>query len=41
MVVRGFEPHADEMKAEIVEGCGHFIPEERPDLVVRHARELF
>ena len=39
--MRGFEPHADQMKAEIVEGCGHFIPEERPDLVVRHARELF
>jgi pimeloyl-ACP methyl ester carboxylesterase len=41
VVTRGFEPHADDMTAEIVEGCGHFIPEERPDLVVRHARELF
>jgi pimeloyl-ACP methyl ester carboxylesterase len=41
VVVRGFEPHADDMTVEIVEDCGHFIPEERPDLVVRHARELF
>jgi pimeloyl-ACP methyl ester carboxylesterase len=40
-VVRGFEPHAEDMKLDLVEGCGHFIPEERPDLVVRHARELF
>jgi pimeloyl-ACP methyl ester carboxylesterase len=24
-----------------VDGCGHFVPEERPDVVVRHARDLF
>jgi pimeloyl-ACP methyl ester carboxylesterase len=41
VTVQGFEPHADEMAVEIVEGCGHFVPEERPDVVVRHARELF
>jgi pimeloyl-ACP methyl ester carboxylesterase len=40
-VVTGFEPHADEMKLEIIDGCRHFVPEERPDLVARHARELF
>jgi pimeloyl-ACP methyl ester carboxylesterase len=40
-VVQGFEPHADDMSLELVDGCGHFLPEERPDLVVRHARELF
>ncbi|HEV2873840.1 MAG TPA: alpha/beta hydrolase [Thermoleophilaceae bacterium] len=40
-VVTGFEPHADDMALEIVDGCGHFVPEERPDLVVRHARALF
>jgi pimeloyl-ACP methyl ester carboxylesterase len=28
------------MKLELVDGCGHFVPEERPDVVVRHAREL-
>ncbi|MGH2716488.1 MAG: alpha/beta fold hydrolase [Thermoleophilaceae bacterium] len=41
VLVRGFEPHADDMTAELVDGCGHFLPEERPDLVARHARELF
>jgi pimeloyl-ACP methyl ester carboxylesterase len=41
VVVHGFEPHADDMALELVDGCGHFLPEERPDLVVRHARELF
>jgi pimeloyl-ACP methyl ester carboxylesterase len=41
VVVRGYEPHADDMDVELVEGCGHFIPEERPDLLVRRARELF
>jgi pimeloyl-ACP methyl ester carboxylesterase len=38
---RGFERHADDMKLELVNGCGHFVPEERPDVVVRHARDLF
>jgi len=41
VTLRGFEPHADDMQLELVDGCGHFVPEERPDLVVRHARELF
>jgi pimeloyl-ACP methyl ester carboxylesterase len=41
VVVTGFEPHADDMRLELVDGCGHFVPEERPDLVVRRARELF
>jgi len=41
VVVQGFEPHADDMAVELVDGCGHFLPEERPDLVVRYARELF
>jgi pimeloyl-ACP methyl ester carboxylesterase len=40
-VVSGFEPHADDMQLDLLEGCGHFVPEERPDVVVRHARELF
>jgi pimeloyl-ACP methyl ester carboxylesterase len=29
------------MALELVDGCGHLLLEERPDLVVRHARELF
>lgn len=40
VLVRGFEPHADDMTVELVD-AGHFLPEERPDLVTRHARELF
>ena len=26
----GFERHGDDARAEILEGCGHFVPEERP-----------
>jgi pimeloyl-ACP methyl ester carboxylesterase len=40
VVVQGFEPHADDMTLDLVD-AGHFLPEERPELVVRHARELF
>lgn len=40
-VLAGYEPYADEMSVEEVPGCGHFIAEERPDLVVERARELF
>jgi pimeloyl-ACP methyl ester carboxylesterase len=41
VTLQGFEPHADDMSLELVDGCGHFVPEERPDVVLRHARELF
>jgi pimeloyl-ACP methyl ester carboxylesterase len=37
----GFQVHADEMAIEVVERCGHFIAEERPDLVLERAGELF
>lgn len=40
-ILAGFEPYADDMSVEEVEGCGHFIAEERPDLVIARARELF
>lgn len=33
-LLRGYEAHADDMRVELVEGCGHFIAEERPDVVV-------
>jgi pimeloyl-ACP methyl ester carboxylesterase len=36
--LRGYEPHADAMEVEIVPGCGHFIVDERPDLVADRAR---
>lgn len=32
---------ADDLRIEVVAGCGHFVHEERPDLVVRTALELF
>jgi pimeloyl-ACP methyl ester carboxylesterase len=38
-LIRGFEPHADDMTAEIVEGAGHFLPEERPELVATYLSE--
>ena len=40
-LITGWEPHADEMSAELVPGCGHFIADERPDLVADEARALF
>jgi pimeloyl-ACP methyl ester carboxylesterase len=39
VVVQGFEPHADDMALELVDG-GHFLPEERPGLVAQRAAEL-
>jgi pimeloyl-ACP methyl ester carboxylesterase len=39
-VVQGFEPHADDMRLQMVD-AGHFLPEELPELVARGARELF
>ena len=38
--LRGFEPHADDMQLELVEGCGHYIVDERPKLVLERAREF-
>jgi pimeloyl-ACP methyl ester carboxylesterase len=35
------EPYAPSMRIEWVEDTGHFLPEERPELVVQRARELF
>jgi hypothetical protein len=29
------------MRIEIVEGCGHFIVDEMPDLVIERARDFF
>jgi pimeloyl-ACP methyl ester carboxylesterase len=39
--LRGFEPHADDMRLELITGVGHFTPEEAPDLVVDRAIEHF
>ncbi len=40
-MLRGFEDHADEMELELVPGVGHFIVDERPELVVERALEFF
>jgi pimeloyl-ACP methyl ester carboxylesterase len=40
-ILKGYERHADDMQVEKVEGCGHFIADEMPDLVAARAREFF
>jgi pimeloyl-ACP methyl ester carboxylesterase len=40
-LVAGYEEHADDMTVEVIGDCSHFIVDERPDLVLDRARELF
>lgn len=40
-VVAGFERHARDMRAEFVPDAGHFLAEERPDVVVDRALAFF
>jgi len=40
-VLVGSERQADDMRLELVPGCGHFIADERPELVAERAREFF
>jgi pimeloyl-ACP methyl ester carboxylesterase len=40
-VLAGWEDHANEMSAELIPGCGHFIADERPQRVADEARALF
>jgi len=37
----GYEGHADDMRVELVPGCGHFIADECPALVAERAIEFF
>ncbi len=37
----GYERHAGDMEVELVGDSGHFIADERPELVGARARELF
>ena len=39
--LRGHERNAPRLEVERVVGAGHFLPEERPELVAARARELF
>jgi pimeloyl-ACP methyl ester carboxylesterase len=38
--VGGYEPYADDLRVELLEGEGHFIPEENPDLFNAKALEF-
>ncbi len=40
-MLAGYQDHADDMQVELVEDCGHFIADERPELVAERAREFF
>ena len=40
-MLAGYQRHADEMRVELVSDCGHFIADERPELVAARAREFF
>ena len=39
-MLAGYERHSDDMRVELVPGCGHFIADERPDLVAARAQEF-
>jgi pimeloyl-ACP methyl ester carboxylesterase len=41
LLAGGWEPNADDMRVEWVEDSGHFIQEEKPELVAERALELF
>lgn len=40
-MLEGTEPYADDLKVELVDGAGHFIADERPDLVLERALTFF
>lgn len=40
-ILRGIEDHADQLEVELVRDSGHFIAEEKPELVAARARTLF
>lgn len=40
-LIEGYERHSRDMRAEYVPGAGHFLPEERPDVVLARALAFF
>jgi pimeloyl-ACP methyl ester carboxylesterase len=40
-VLEELEAHGDDLTLEVVRGCSHWMPEERPDLIATRARALF
>jgi pimeloyl-ACP methyl ester carboxylesterase len=39
-LARGLDRHGDDARTELLDGCGHFVPEERPDAVADAVRAL-
>jgi pimeloyl-ACP methyl ester carboxylesterase len=39
-LLEGHEAHADELRVELVHDSGHFVVDEKPELVIERAREL-
>jgi pimeloyl-ACP methyl ester carboxylesterase len=39
-LLAGYQPHADDMEVELVSDSGHFIVNEKPELVVSRIREF-
>lgn len=37
----GYEEHADDLELEFVDGAAHFVADDRPDVVLKRALELF
>jgi len=35
------EAHGDDLTLNVITGCSHWMPEERPDLIAEQARALF
>jgi pimeloyl-ACP methyl ester carboxylesterase len=40
-MLQGTEPYADDLTIEMIDGVGHFIADERPDLVLERALRFF
>lgn len=39
--LRGYEPYADDLQVELLDGVGHFSPEEAPDIAAARILEFF
>ena len=37
----GWQQHADDMTVTVLDDCGHFVPEEKPEVVATAVRQLF
>jgi pimeloyl-ACP methyl ester carboxylesterase len=40
-ILEGVEAHGDDLALEVIRGCSHWMPEERPDLIADRALALF